>query len=234
MYIYQLTKDIAGVVPLTDDYNYFVQIMTSGGLPLLVHYLTKWTTERPDRAQKYKSFNPPAVFSILDHILRRTCVFEKPLEFVKVPEIVQGRIDIGIAPALAKHTAIKTNLNLLEQAGIVIKIKFRNTTTIHALYGLDLLLILRTLHAHWQNDLGEIHNFEVQDLKHLTPKSKFATWLYTLTANVIELMELKYAQDTFERIRNLPNPAPDFDAFLKALRKTIKQGREKRKSGKSR
>jgi hypothetical protein len=202
MQIYNLTNELKALFPLdTGEHKRVLDIMNHGGLPLLIHYFLKWNDESDDPF----NFNPAAVYSILDHVIRRTFAFGKPLEAITVTEIVQGKITCGIAPALVKRRTIEENLSLLAQSGLLIKIRFKQSVTQRVLYGAHLYYLVGFPYHYWK-----------QELEGERPKALAARRLYERMETVCTLLD-KLKGD-FDRLKGLKNPLPDFDSLLRPWR----------------
>lgn len=198
MRIYNLTNELKGVFPLdTSDYQRLLDIFNFGGLPLFIHYFLKWQAEDDDPFK----FSPAAVFSILDHVIRRTVAFGKPVEAITIPEIVEGKLKCGIAPAMVGRRTIITNMDQLVRCGLVIKIRFRQSISQRVLYGVNFQFMLFWTYHKWNEDLDDSR-----------PKALAARRLYERIESIYE-RACNWKGD-FDRLAGLKNPLPDFDSLL--------------------
>jgi hypothetical protein len=156
---------------------------------------------------------------VLRHIIYRTIVFSKPLEFIRVQDVIRGKPTIGIGGCGLGERTVARIFALLSPPGgdFLIKIRLPPKIAITPLYGLNLPGFLQLIQPLWEESVVwylmeskeiEQPHFEMQ------LKSKLAKFEFNLLDNCAYIAELY--KPSFQFLLSEPR-VKDFKEFLGAL-----------------
>jgi len=233
---YHLGTEISAAMNLLPPFyrKCFKALIEGGGLDMLIGSLA---ADGGDR----KSFSWEAAAVVLRHVIYRTLVFEKPVEFIRVLDIVRGKPAIGIGGCGLGERTIARILASLSEYHYLIKVRLDPKVAITPLYGINLPGFLQLTKMRWEeavvseleakdsswNALDGVEFKTRDDFGGYLPltkefKSKLARFGYGLIEDCVNFLE--FYKPAFDFLRR-QGPVKDFEGFLKELHELLPKGR---------
>lgn len=228
---YHLAREMASVVRLEAKFCRFVfDVLIAGDLLSLALSILKKNKTFNKNDQRIFSNLP--VYFVLRHIIYRTIQFHRPLEFIRVADIVTGLPTIGAFGCEISERTVRAILKGLSPptSDFLIRIQLSRDVSVTPMYGLNLPGFLELVAVMWEAAIQEVEDrrsgkydtderdWEKEETK-LQPRSRLTKATMTKLDKCIAYVD--FYKNCYAQLSKQTEPIPDFAAFIKGLRKNL-------------
>ncbi|MCB2191788.1 MAG: hypothetical protein KQI62_09500 [Deltaproteobacteria bacterium] len=225
---YHLSRELASVFRLETKFCRFVFDVLIAGDLLLLALSELGKISALDKNDK-RIFSNLSVYFVLRHIVYRTIQFARPLEFIRVADIINGLPTIGAFGCGVSERTVRPILKGLSPptSDFLIRVQFPRDVSVTPMYGLNLPGLLSLAAVTWDAAIAEVeitrsekYNADERDWKEeeakLQPRSRLAKTTMKKLDKCIAYID--YYKNCYIHLSKQAEPINDFDAFLKSIR----------------
>jgi hypothetical protein len=179
-------------------------------LSLLVQMLFIYSENR-----NLTSLNPLYVEAVLRHVCSRTWYFSKLFEFIRVKDVTDGKLKLGIAGVSISERSVKSTLTALTESGVLIKLRLPSNIAITPAYGFDFFYMLPFMLLAFENELLKADGADDVEVPRCQVALKAHKQLVILTRFI------PYYDSVFDILLNQRNPIEDVNGFVASLKTAL-------------
>lgn len=229
---YKFSGEIGDTVRLDPAFcRWTLQVLSTGDLlSLMMFGLRALCCFKDDDKNFERLISSLPAYFVLRHILYRTIQFNRPVEFVRVADIIHGLPTIVAFGCGQSERTVRNVLNGLSfpKSDVLVRIRLRPSVSQTSLYGLNLPVIFGVASKMWKEALAHVemrrHSRYVEDRrdeqeKEFEPNSTLARATFRNLKRCYSYVE--YFEPCYELLVKQVDPVEDFNQFLEAIARTL-------------